>query len=186
MEIDALSTREKLIETTGLTGGRVLDVGMGGCACMSRLLVRHGFDVVGVDRSAQAVHEARIEGQGQFEARRADAEHLPFAEAEFDAVVAYHTLHHADDAEQVLAEMFRVCRPGGTIMVAELTARGRREYGDIADGGILLRRTGRYLQRAGERLRRYKTVNDILFVCRKPASANDGMNDGAGDSDFTN
>ena len=103
MEIDALSTREKLIETTGLTGGRVLDVGMGGCACMSRLLVRHGFDVVGVDRSAQAVHEARIEGQGQFEARRADAEHLPFAEAEFDAVVAYHTLHHADDAEQVLA-----------------------------------------------------------------------------------
>ncbi len=59
-EIVDLSVREELLDASGLRNGRVLDVGMGGGTCMARLLVQHGFDVVGVDRSADAVREYSV------------------------------------------------------------------------------------------------------------------------------
>ena len=53
--------RKALLKACGLKKGRILDIGMGGCACMSLYLAKHGFEVVGIDYSTMAVHEARNE-----------------------------------------------------------------------------------------------------------------------------
>jgi SAM-dependent methyltransferase len=47
----------------------------------------------------------------------ADAHQLPFADASFDAVVSFNTFEHFYDPERVAAEVFRVLKPGGRVVV---------------------------------------------------------------------
>ncbi len=51
----------------------------------------------------------------------ADAEHLPFADASFEVVVSTEMLEHAERPWLAVAEMARVCEPGGTVII---TVRG--------------------------------------------------------------
>ena len=60
----------------------------------------------------------------------ADAEDLPYADGEFDAVLSSLGVMFAPDQEQAAAELVRVCRPGGTIALANWTP-------DSFVGGIL-------------------------------------------------
>ncbi len=46
---------------------------------------------------------------------------LPFPDASFSLVVSRYSFHHFLDPQAVLAEMVRVCRPGGTVLVADVT-----------------------------------------------------------------
>jgi ubiquinone/menaquinone biosynthesis C-methylase UbiE len=50
--------------------------------------------------------------------RVADAERLPYPDASFDLVVGHAVLHHLPDVEGALAEMRRVLRPGGRLVIA--------------------------------------------------------------------
>lgn len=62
--------------------------------------------------------------------READAERLPYADAEFDLVVGHAVLHHLPDPARALREMGRVLRPGGAVLVAgEPTRAGDRIAG---------------------------------------------------------
>jgi len=56
----------------------------------------------------------------------ADAERLPFEDSSFDLVVGHAVLHHLPDLTQAFAEIFRVLKPGGTIVFAGEPSR----YGD--------------------------------------------------------
>jgi SAM-dependent methyltransferase len=47
----------------------------------------------------------------------ADAHQLPFADASFDAVVSFNTFEHLYDPERAAAEVFRVLKPGGRLVV---------------------------------------------------------------------
>jgi len=49
----------------------------------------------------------------------ADAEALPFADGAFDAVVCQTLLIHVADRDRVMAELVRVCRPGGLLLLVE-------------------------------------------------------------------
>ncbi len=49
---------------------------------------------------------------------RVHAQHIPFASASFDAVIANHMLYHVPDRRQALAEIRRVLRPGGRLYAA--------------------------------------------------------------------
>lgn len=118
VRVEDMTGRDVLLEASGLTSGKVLDVGIGGCACMAFYLASKGFDVTGVDRSPHAVHQARLNARrkrltGSFEARKADARNLPFGEGVFDAVFSFHSLHHMESPDIAVREMFRVCRPAG-------------------------------------------------------------------------
>ena len=61
-------------------------------------------------------------GLGNVSFRSGDAENLPFEEGEFDIAVCRFAFHHFEQPEKVLAEMRRVCRPGGTVAVEDLYA----------------------------------------------------------------
>src|SRR5262249_49111061 len=47
----------------------------------------------------------------------ADAHHLPFADESFDAVVSFNTFEHLYDPDRATAEIFRVLKPGGRLVV---------------------------------------------------------------------
>ena len=169
--MDDMAGRRALIEASGLQTGRVLDVGMGNCGCMAIFLARDGFHVVGIDRSSEAVRRSIKDAQdesfpGTFEERVANAEKLPFGENEFDAVFAYHALHHMKNVEQVIAEMFRVCKPSGFVLIADLNAKGCKVYKESVDE-ILLNTIECCMKENMQSVRKVETEYNFMFICQK-------------------
>ena len=118
----AAETHERVAGLLTLTGEeRALDVGTGAGAFAIALapLVR---EVVGVDVVPELLAEARKRATENSEFVEADAEHLPFRPGEFDVVCTARTLHHVPRPELVVAEMTRVLRPGGTMLVIDQLA----------------------------------------------------------------
>jgi ubiquinone/menaquinone biosynthesis C-methylase UbiE len=104
-------------------GARVLEVATGpGYVALG--FGAAGHEVVGVDLTPAplAIAEGlrRERGLDTVSFREADAEHLPFEAAAFDAVVCRLAFHHFAAPGRVLDEMVRVCRPGGTVAVEDL------------------------------------------------------------------
>lgn len=63
----------------------------------------------------------------EIETQVADAEKLPYEDDAFDLVLGHAFLHHIPDPGACLREMVRVCRPGGTVLIAgEPTQRGHQ------------------------------------------------------------
>lgn len=145
MSMDDIAGRKALIKASGLKEGRILDIGMGDCGCMSFFLAKRGFDVIGIDHSPNAVHDSRKDAKkerfkGTFEARLANAENLPFGDNEFDAVFAYHSMHHMDNVEKVIDELFRVCKKEGVILPSDPHEKGRKAYEHEPDSdGFLIK-----------------------------------------------
>jgi SAM-dependent methyltransferase len=93
--------------------GRVLDIGCGPGADVVAL----GSDrCIGVDRSLAMCRTARARGAS---VARADAHGLPFADGEFGGVVADRVVQHLAAPERALAEMVRVVRRGGRLVIAD-------------------------------------------------------------------
>jgi SAM-dependent methyltransferase len=94
--------------------GPVLDLGCGRGYWMEHLSER-GVGAVGVERE---VDRAALAGRhGPVVA--GDAAHLPLVDAGVGLVWCLHVLHHLPDLAGVLAEVRRVLRPGGTLVLAE-------------------------------------------------------------------
>ncbi len=102
---------------------RALDVGTGAGALAFALapLVR---EVVGVDRVPELLEHARERAAGHPNVSfvEGDAEHLPFEDGSFDLACTLRTLHHVPRPELVLAELVRVTRPGGRLLVVDQIA----------------------------------------------------------------
>jgi SAM-dependent methyltransferase len=101
-------------------GDRVLDVGCGAGHDVIAL-AGHGAVPVGVDTSAHMLAESqrRAEEVGGVWLVRADGGVLPFAAASFDAARIERVLQHSVDPRAILAEAYRVLRPGGRLVVFE-------------------------------------------------------------------
>lgn len=97
-------------------GGRALDAGCG-TGFQSALLTELGWDTHGVDVSAGLLAVARRRLPGAAFAL-ASVETLPYPDARFDAVVCCgSTLSFVDNPARTLAELGRVLRPGGRLLL---------------------------------------------------------------------
>lgn len=107
-------------------GTRMLDVACG-AGQIAIPAARAGVQVTGVDIASNLIEQARKraseEGvRAQFD--EGDAEMLPYQDDSFDLVVSLIGAMFAPRPEEVAAEMVRVCRPGGRIVMANWTPEG--------------------------------------------------------------
>jgi SAM-dependent methyltransferase len=109
------------------SGDRVLDMGCGAGRHAFEMF-RRGGDVIAFDQDGDelagvldlfgAMREAgEVPAGAEADIKQGDALSLPFADAEFDRVVAAEVLEHIPDDEAAIAELARVLRPGGTMAV---------------------------------------------------------------------
>jgi ubiquinone/menaquinone biosynthesis C-methylase UbiE len=104
-------------------GSRVLDVAAGN-GNASLAAARRFCEVVSTDYVPALLELGRKRAEGDrlsMQFREADAENLPFADAEFDIVVSTFGVMFTPDQDRAAAEMLRVCRPGGKIGLANWT-----------------------------------------------------------------
>jgi SAM-dependent methyltransferase len=105
-------------------GDRILDVGCGvgnDARALARLVGPTGR-VLGVDNSTTMVTEATRRSEGldlPVEYRLGDVHRLALADGAFDGCRADRVLQHLADPERALAEIIRVVRPGGRVVVSE-------------------------------------------------------------------
>ncbi|WP_407687014.1 class I SAM-dependent methyltransferase [Mycobacterium sp. HUMS_1102779] len=153
---------------SGCTGGVIVEVGCGTGRLME-FLARRGLGVVGVDASAAMLAVAAARAPGRLV--RADIARLPLPDAVADATLAVATLEFTD-AAAALAELARITRPGGRIVVLALNPRslwglldrpGRRI--PYSSAIFLTRRRLRHLGRRHGRIR----LSGALFTAARPA-----------------
>ena len=96
-----------------VTRRRVLDAGCG-TGLLRERLARDAAGVVGGDRSGGMLQKARARGHG---VAQADLRFLPFDDATFDAVASFKVLAHVPRPERAVAELARVLRPGGHLVL---------------------------------------------------------------------
>lgn len=110
----------------GPTGARVLDVGCGPGHAVGLLAERYAqSDFVGLDLSPDMIREARRrhDGLANLAFREGDALALPFADASFDVALSLASIKHWPEPARGLSQMFRVVRPGGSVLVLEADRR---------------------------------------------------------------
>jgi ubiquinone/menaquinone biosynthesis C-methylase UbiE len=113
-----LSREQSILAGLDLSGAdRVLEVGCGEGNNLQIL----GLEATGIDIARASLRTAKARVKGAF--GQADAARLPFRNGAFDRVFSRDLLHHVDDARAVVAEMVRVCAPGGKVCVLDDNGR---------------------------------------------------------------
>jgi SAM-dependent methyltransferase len=127
---------------------RALDVGCGeGRFC--RLLQKEGIAAIGIDPTEALLDAARRrDPAGDYRLGRAES--LDFPAGSFDLVVSYLTLIDIADLPTALAEMTRVLRPGGTLLIANLTSFATAGEWQGAGGAEQSFVIDRYLEERGQ------------------------------------
>lgn len=114
------AARRAAIRHINTSQGRVLEVGVGTGIALP--LYSGHLEVVGIDLSLEMLEQARRRVAKQDLANvtallEMDASQLGFADASFDTVVAMHVVTVAPEPKRVMAELERVCRPGGEVIL---------------------------------------------------------------------
>ncbi|MFC7497227.1 MULTISPECIES: methyltransferase domain-containing protein [unclassified Nocardioides] len=123
---DIVEQRAGVIAALALgSGERVLDVGVGPgfLAAEIAAVVGPGGRVCGIDLSADMLAVAARRDPGTdaaaVELELAGAEAIPYTDGSFDAVVSTQVLEYVPDIPAALAEIHRVLRPGGRVLVLD-------------------------------------------------------------------
>ena len=152
----------RLLDPLGKARLRILDIGFG-TGAMLTFLSRYG-DVVGMDMSVEAIRFARTRCDRPM--LLGDITHVPLATASLDLVTAFDIIEHVDDDAAALAELARICRPGGHMLITvpalqflwgnqDVISHHRRRY--------TLREVEARVRTAGFTPRRLSYFNALLF-----------------------
>src|SRR3954471_2616579 len=115
----------------------IADLGSGE-GLLSELLARRAKKVIAVDNSEKMVtfgaEKAKRNGLKNLEFRLGDLENPPIDAQSVDLVVLSQALHHAADPEKTIASAFQTLKPGGQIMILDLSQhqfeQAQELYGD--------------------------------------------------------
>lgn len=165
----------RYVDFARVSGQDVLEVGCGSGIAV-QLFAEAGANVTAVDLTPWAVEttRARLDAFGlRGTVLEADAEQLPFADASFDLVFSWGVIHHTSNMNRALAELVRVCRGAGEIV---LMLYHRRSLFFLAYRGLarflpFARRLGFHFEgaRAGEReglIARHFTRGEVESMLR--------------------
>jgi ubiquinone/menaquinone biosynthesis C-methylase UbiE len=98
---------------------KVLEIGVG-LGADHQQFVEAGADTTGIDLTERAIELTSLrlsEFNLASNLRVADAESLDFDDGTFDLVYSWGVIHHSPETEQVVSEIYRVLRPGGSARV---------------------------------------------------------------------
>lgn len=129
-----MAGRRRAADVLNSLGGRVLEVGVG--TGLSLPVYRPDVSVTGIDASEAMLDKAREKvrelGLHNIEALRVmDARAMDFPDESFDHISALHVMSVVPEPERVMAEMARVLRPGGSIVLVNHFAREPEEKGAL-------------------------------------------------------
>ncbi len=115
----------KVVNFSGYSGKRVLDVGCGTANDLSRF-AKGGAKVVGIDLAEHSIELANInfslrELTGEFYVM--DGEDMEFEDNSFDLVYCHTVIHFTPDPNKMIAEIARVLRPGGEAIIMTVNRR---------------------------------------------------------------
>lgn len=102
----------------------VLDIGFGGGDSLGQLLHKaHNGHVTGLEMSAAMLKSAAKQyrnaiSRDHLSLKEGAIEELPFEAAQFDRICTLNTIYFWQDIEKATAELYRVCKPGGKIVIA--------------------------------------------------------------------
>ncbi len=106
----------------------VADIGTG-TGILARELAGLGLTVIAVDHSRRMLDAARAKLTAaevdRIDLRQGDAGDLPLVDGEVDAAFAHMVLQHLASPAEAVAEMFRVVKPGGRVVVVDLVEHDR-------------------------------------------------------------
>ena len=133
---------DQLLKGRFVSGMRVLDAGCGTGRNLVYLL-RSGYEVFGVDESAEAIAQTRRLAAALAPHLPADnfqveaVERMSFANTGFDVVLSSAVLHFARDEEQwslMVKEMWRVLKPGGIFFARLASTIGIEDQVELIEG----------------------------------------------------
>jgi ubiquinone/menaquinone biosynthesis C-methylase UbiE len=147
-ELEDMFKKRRHLAVTGmdlssLTGRSICEIGSGAGA-HSALFRLHGADVTSVDITRDRVLStarklALLSGlpNGGGTAIQADAEALPFKDNTFDIVYSNGVLHHTENTDQTLREVYRILKPGGQAVLMLYSRHSALFWGSIWPRALL-------------------------------------------------